>query len=110
MVQGESVMRNEGMLGFDWAIFKGVAADAYADMRIKIFTTVEADILRNRFDKVEALSGWMHDDTLIGDDRVSPGAFDPLEAEVGAAEGALEGDGLDWAGVERIAGLREVLA
>jgi len=70
MVQGESVMRNEGMFGFDWAIYKGVDVDAYADMRIRIFTTEEQDILRNRFDKVEALSGWRHNDTLIGDDRV----------------------------------------
>src|SRR5690606_29083134 len=50
MVQGESVVRNEGMFGFDWSIFKGVPIDAYADMRIKIFTTDEQDILRNRFD------------------------------------------------------------
>ena len=70
MVQGESVMRNEGMFGFDWAIFKGVAVAGYADMRIPIFTTEQQDILRNRFDKVEALSGWENDDTLIGDDRV----------------------------------------
>jgi len=55
MVQGESVMRNEGMFGFDWVSFKGVETDAYADMRIKIFTTDEQDILRNRFDKVEGL-------------------------------------------------------
>jgi chemotaxis protein histidine kinase CheA len=69
MVQGESVMRSEGMLGFDWATFQDMPLDAYADMRIPIFTTVEADILRNRFDHVEALSGWKHDDTLIGDER-----------------------------------------
>ena len=72
MVQGESVMRNEGMFGFDWAIFKDVPFGAYADMRIPIFTTEEADILRNRFDKTEALSGWKHDDTLIGDNRTAP--------------------------------------
>ncbi len=39
MVQGESVMRNEGMFGFDWAIYKGNDRDADADMRIPIFTT-----------------------------------------------------------------------
>ena len=71
MVQGESVMRNEGMFGFDWAIFKGVPFGAYADMRIPIFTTEQADILRNRFDKTEALSGWDNNDTLIGDDRIA---------------------------------------
>ena len=103
MVQGESVMRNEGMFGFDWAIFKGVSLDGYADMRIPIFTTEQADILRNRFDKVEALSGWNHDDTLIGDDRVfgdiAPGAT------VGTTEGVFFNDGLDQAGIDRIAGL-----
>ena len=52
MVQGESVVRNEGMFGFDWAIYKGVSRAADADMSIPIFTTVQADILRNRFDKV----------------------------------------------------------
>ncbi|MCP6484439.1 hypothetical protein NL492_26895, partial [Klebsiella pneumoniae] len=78
MVQGESVMRNEGMFGFDWASFQGANINGYADMRIQIFTTEQQDILRNRFDKVEALSGWNNDDTLIGDDRTAtppvPGA------------------------------------
>lgn len=107
MVQGESVMRNEGMFGFDWAIFKGMRLDGYADMNIKIFTTVEADILRNRFDRTEALSGWDHNDTLIGDDRVAADAApDPT---LPPNEANLQGDGLDRAGVERIAGLRDVL-
>ena len=39
MVQGESVMRNEGMFGFDWAIYKGVSFGANADMRVPIFTS-----------------------------------------------------------------------
>lgn len=107
MVQGESVMRNEGMLGFDWVIFKGADIDANADMRVKIFTTVEADILRNRFDRVEAMSGWERNDILIGDDRVAPdGVFLP---GVPANEATLEGDELNAEGVERIAGLNELL-
>lgn len=64
MVQGESVMRNEGMFGFDWVSYQGAQFNADADMRIRIFTTEEADILRNRFDKVEALSGGDGNDTL----------------------------------------------
>lgn len=107
MVQGESVMRNEGMFGFDWAIFKGMTLDGYADMNIPIFTTEQADILRNRFDKVEALSGWDHDDTLIGDGRVfgdiAPGAT------VGTTEGVFFNDGLDQAGIDRIAGLDQIV-
>lgn len=113
MVQGESVMRSEGMFGFDWAIFKGNARDAYADMRIPIFTTEEADILRNRFDKVEALSGWENDDTLIGDDRTSEalaGAEEPGAPTVGANENVFFGDGLDQAGIDRIDGLDEIVS
>lgn len=107
MVQGESVMRNEGMFGFDWVTFQGANINGYADMRIKIFTTEEQDILRNRFDKVEALSGWDHDDTLIGDDRVA----DPNAGVPGAvtAEGVFFKDELSQAGVDRIAGLRQLL-
>ncbi|MDI4664211.1 calcium-binding protein [Xanthobacter autotrophicus] len=105
MVQGESVMRNEGMFGFDWVTFQGANIDGYADMRIKIFTTEEQDILRNRFDKVEALSGWHNDDTLIGDDRVADAAL-PADA---TAEGTFFQDELSQAGVDRIDGLRQLL-
>ena len=112
MVQGESVMRNEGMFGFDWAIFKGNARDAHADMRIPIFTTEEADILRNRFDSTEALSGWENDDTLIGDDRTAAGAVPdvPLGTTVAANEGVFFNDGLDQAGIDRIAGLNQIVS
>ncbi len=79
MVQGESVMRNEGMFGFDWAIYKGNQIAANADMRVPIFTTEEADILRNRFDKTEGLSGWRLNDTLIGDDRTATANADAEE-------------------------------
>ena len=107
MVQGESVVRNEGMFGFDWAIYKGVAVAADADLRIKIFTTEQADILRNRFDKVEALSGWAQNDVLRGDDRT---AGDPaLVGGVGANEAIFFNDGLDQAGIDRIAGLSQIV-
>ncbi len=105
MVQGESVMRNEGMFGFDWVTYKGVQTAADADMRIKIFTTEEQDILRNRFDKVEALSGWEKDDQLRGDDRVSGAGA----VGAGANEGIFDRDGLDQAGIDRIAGLEQLV-
>ncbi|OOG68665.1 hypothetical protein B0E45_17580, partial [Sinorhizobium sp. A49] len=107
MVQGESVMRNEGMFGFDWAIFKGMALNGYADMRIPIFTTEAEDILRNRFDKTEALSGWDHNDTLLGDDRVQ-GDILPGDT-VATTEGIFFNDELSQAGVNRIEGLRALL-
>jgi Ca2+-binding RTX toxin-like protein len=112
MVQGESVMRNEGMFGFDWVSFQGMQLDAYADMRIRIFTTEQQDILRNRFDKVEALSGWNRNDTLIGDERTAADAAEEPEIggdTVGANEGIFFNDGLSQAGVDRIEGLREFL-
>ncbi|WP_438345922.1 peroxidase family protein [Methylorubrum populi] len=114
MVQGESVMRNEGMFGFDWAIYKGNQIAANADMRIPIFTTEEADILRNRFDKTEGLSGWRLNDTLIGDDRTAAAnadAEEPAGAPITAAnEGVFFNDGLDAAGITRIAGLDQIVS
>lgn len=101
MVQGESVMRNEGMFGFDWAIYKGSSVAADADMRIPFFTTVADDILRDRFDQTEALSGWHLNDVLRGDDR---GSGQELEVEL-----SLLNHELTQAGVNRIDGLRELL-
>jgi len=115
MVQGESVMRNEGMFGFDWASFQGAQIDGYADMRIKIFTTEEQDILRNRFDKTEALSGSNRNDTLIGDDRIAAELAAPDEGAAGgtntvaALETVFFNDELMQAGVDRIDGLRALL-
>ncbi|NTZ42875.1 calcium-binding protein, partial [Altererythrobacter sp. SALINAS58] len=101
MVQGESVMRNEGMLGFDWASHQGSKIAANSDLTIKIFATEMADILRNRFDQTEALSGSNHDDILRGDDRGSVDVIGP--------EGNMIGHELTQAGVDRISGLREAL-
>ena len=59
MGSGPSVFRYEGMFGFDWGIGKGDSTPACNfDLQIPIFTTIPADILRDRFDQVEALSGW----------------------------------------------------
>ncbi|HEY5798326.1 MAG TPA: peroxidase family protein [Bosea sp. (in: a-proteobacteria)] len=110
MVQGESVMRNEGMFGFDWAIHKGGRLAGDSDLTKPIFTTDAADILRDRFDTVEALSGWDKDDVLRGDDR----GADPLDGGAGGpilagAEGTMVNHELTQEGVNRIIGLREVL-
>ena len=40
-----------------------------SDLLTPIFTTDEQDILRDRFDQVEALSGWDKNDVLKGDNR-----------------------------------------
>lgn len=66
MFQNEGIQRSNGMAGFDWAIHKGDANAANSDLGIPLFTTQEAFILRDRFDLVEGLSGWVHDDVLTG--------------------------------------------
>ncbi|GAU86159.1 hemolysin-type calcium-binding region [Bosea sp. BIWAKO-01] len=110
MVQGESVMRSEGMWGFDWAIHKGNAEAAESDLTKPIFTTDEEDILRDRFDTVEALSGWIHDDKLWGDNRgdVSAAEIDGNPA-LASAENTMVGHELTHGGVARIAGLGAIL-
>ncbi|WP_339629262.1 peroxidase family protein [uncultured Pseudomonas sp.] len=100
MFQGAGIHRNEGMWGFDWAIHKNSPVGAYSDLAIPIFTSVEADILRDRFDQVEGLSGWMHDDVLLGDDRAEGDA---------AGENSLFNHELTQSGVDRIAGLEAIL-
>ncbi|MBC2775052.1 calcium-binding protein [Rhizobium sp. AQ_MP] len=114
MVQGESVMRNEGMWGYDWAIYKGNTENADADLTKPIFTTDQQDILRNRFDAVEGLSGYKQNDVLRGDNRATAFATTPdPEAEPGAnlagAENTMVKHHLSQAGIDRIAGLRELL-
>ena len=66
MVQGPGIQRNNGMLGFDWAIHKGDPVAANSDLGIPIFATQQQLILRDRFDSVEGLSGWKFDDVLVG--------------------------------------------
>ncbi len=58
MGSAPSVYRNEGMFGFDWGIAKFDPSQIDFDLKVPIFTTDPADILRDRFDQVEALSGW----------------------------------------------------
>lgn len=105
MVQGESVMRNEGMLGFDWAIYKGSTVAADADLTIRVFSTDQADVLRDRFDFVEAVSGWNLNDVIRGDNRT----YTPPDSPAAGAEGTMFGHTLDSAGVARIAGLQAIL-
>ena len=53
MVQGPGIQRNNGMVGFDWTIFKGENSPVDADLGIRPFDTRAALILRDRFDSVE---------------------------------------------------------
>ncbi|MGY6215846.1 peroxidase family protein [Methylolobus aquaticus] len=73
MFQGPGVQTNNGLAGFDWAIHKGDSAAANTDLGIPIFVTAPELLLLDRFDQVEGLSGWIHDDTLTGRDVLTGG-------------------------------------
>jgi Ca2+-binding RTX toxin-like protein len=75
MVQGIGINRNNGMAGFDWVSYQGNNYAADADMNVSIFTNQQNNILRDRYDLVEGLSGWDHNDTLTGREFVI-GAYD----------------------------------
>src|SRR5258708_20520433 len=84
MGSGPSVYRYEGMFGFDWGIAKYDVSGIKFDLQIPIFTTIPEDVLRDRFDQVEALSGWRNNDILDGDDRGhSGGSSSPPPAPAG---------------------------
>ena len=107
MVQGESVLRSEGMFGFDWATYKGNGQNADVDLARPIFTNEVLDVLRDRFDKVEAASGYTGNDLLVGDNRVYDAA---AQANINAtAEAVFFRDEINEAGIARIDGLDQIL-
>ena len=100
MVQGAGIQRNNGMAGFDWAIHKGDTHGANSDLGIPIFVNQQEFILRDRFDLVEGLSGWKHDDVLVGTER-------PLGTA--PVQGTPISNNLTQEGVDRITGLQGII-
>ena len=66
MFQTVGITRSNGMFGFDWGIHKDDAVGADSDLGIPFFPAQPQFTLRDRFDSVEGLSGWKHDDKLTG--------------------------------------------
>jgi Ca2+-binding RTX toxin-like protein len=66
MVSSAGTDRFEGMLGFDWVTHKGEGLGANADMDNTVFQPPSVGNFRDRYDLVEAVSGWQHDDVLRG--------------------------------------------
>ncbi|CAN5360717.1 hypothetical protein BH20ACT5_BH20ACT5_06500 [soil metagenome] len=89
IVAGPGIERNEGMLGFDWVTHKGDPTPADADLNFTGLLPPSLDAFRDRFDLVEALSGWQNDDILRGD-SLGP---------------TVLGHELNQAGIDRINGL-----
>jgi Ca2+-binding RTX toxin-like protein len=97
--------RLEGMLGFDWATYRGDPHPVDADMLVSGAFEVFPDIneLRDRFDLTEGLSGWRFNDILRGDDRTA------ADLANGAFGTVPDGHVLKAAGIARISGLAALL-
>ena len=107
MFQSDGVNTNEGELGFDWVAFKGANLGGNVDLTRMVFNDVALDVLEDRYNLVEAASGWVNDDRLLGDDRIGgdlPAGVIPLNNVT-----TLFGNELSQEGVDRIDGLRELL-
>jgi hypothetical protein len=71
--QGSGIQLTNEMAGFDWAIHNWDSRAADSEMSGSIFTNQQINILRDRFDLVEGLSGWKLNDKLTGRDVVIGG-------------------------------------
>ncbi len=94
---GSGIEKVAGASGFDWEIGQGEPQAQDMDLALPIppLGTLQVGV-RDKFNEVEALSGWKFDDTLRGDALVP--------SQVGGA-GFIGCDVLDQAGLDRISGL-----
>ena len=100
-VAGPGIEKNAGAAGYDWSIGLWDPQPQDADLALPIIALpLPLNGVRDRFNEVEALSGWNFDDVLHGDDIV-PAAR--------AGGGFIGCDVLDAAGVARIAGLEALV-
>jgi Animal haem peroxidase/Abnormal spindle-like microcephaly-assoc'd, ASPM-SPD-2-Hydin/RTX calcium-binding nonapeptide repeat (4 copies) len=95
-VGGPGVEKVAGASGFDWSIGLGDPQPQNADLALLIVNAPPANEVRDRYNEIEALSGWKFNDTLRGD-NVVPSSVGGL--------GFVGCDALDQAGLDRIAGL-----
>ncbi|HET7194776.1 MAG TPA: fibronectin type III domain-containing protein, partial [Nocardioides sp.] len=94
---GPGIEKVAGAGGYDWEIGQGDPQPQNQDLNLPL---VGMDILtvdvRDKFNEVEALSGWKFNDVLKGDDLIP--------SQVGGA-GFIGCDVLDQRGIDRIRGL-----
>ncbi len=94
MLAGPGIQRNEGMRGFDWVTHQDDPRPADSDMDFTGLLPPTVENNRDRFDLVEALSGYNFDDTLRGDDRVAADFVNGEESHVLTPEGINRINGL----------------
>ena len=100
-VSGPGVEKIAGSAGWDWEIGQGDPQAQDMDLSLRIINALPVNEVRDRFDEVEALSGWNLNDTLRGDDVV-PSAI------LGGA-GFIGCNALDNDGVARITNLEDLV-
>jgi Ca2+-binding RTX toxin-like protein len=96
-VAGQGIEKNAGSSGYDWLIGLGDTQPQFADLNMQILPEGQPLLeVRDRFNEVEALSGWNLDDQLFGDDA----------APAGVGGGGFIGcDVLTQSALDRITGL-----
>ena len=97
--------RFEGMLGFDWATYRGETIPVDADMLVTGAVAANAPLNENRdrYDLIEGLSGTNFNDLLRGDNRTAADLIND------GLTGVLNGHVLNAAGIARITGLAAIL-
>jgi len=95
-VAGPGVEKNAGASGYDWIIGVGDPQPQNADLSLLIVNAPPVNETRDRYNEVEALSGWKFNDKLRGDSIIP--------SQLGGG-GFIGCDALDAAGVARINGL-----
>ncbi len=99
-VAGPGVEKVAGAAGYDWEIGLGDPQPQNADLELLIVNTPPVNETRDRYNEIEALSGWKFNDTLRGDNIIP--------SQVGGG-GFIGCDALDQAGLDRIAGLDDLV-
>jgi Ca2+-binding RTX toxin-like protein len=99
-VAGPGVEKVAGASGYDWEIGLGDPQPQDADLDLLIVNTPPVNETRDRYNEVEALSGWKFNDKLRGDSIVP--------SQLGGG-GFIGCDALDQAGLDRIGGLDDLV-
>ena len=110
MVQRDGIQRNNGMAGFDWVINKYATTGQDIDLGRPIFVNQQANILRDRYDLVEGVSGSQFNDVILGRDAAL-GGYDGGNAAMpfAGAPFASYSNALLEEGVARINGFAELV-
>ncbi len=96
-VAGPGIEKVAGSAGYDWEIGLADLQPQNTDLSLPLVgVPLPANAVRDKFNEVEALSGWKLNDTLRGDDVI------PSQVTGGGFIGC---DALDQAGLDRITGL-----